>query len=322
MSDLVIGSHVIDSDVGDILSLLRKATGKPKDFRRRGDNYQVACPFHKNGEERHPSCQVYCGDDPEVEYGYMHCFTCGESGSLWHFVGECLGRGDEAGRKWLLDNFGDAFLEKAYDLPPLIAPDAEPPFDESSLAGLQPWHPYMAERKLSRKVCEEFGVGYDEKGDCLVFPVRDERGTLVMTTRRSVKGKRFMVDAEREKPVYLLYKAVSEGYSEVVVCESQINALYCYSMGYPAIALFGTGTKRQYGAINRSGIRTFHLAFDGDEAGRKGAMRFLENLSPSRFADVLIVPRGKDVNDLSREEFESLPIVEGHAWMEMKGKIK
>ena len=308
--DLKIRDRVIVAPIGDILGLLQKATGKPREFRCRGDNYQVTCPFHKNGEESHPSCQVYCGSG-DVEYGFMHCFTCGENGPLWHFVGECLGRGDEHGKKWLLDNFGNCFTEKTYDLPPLEAEGLKA-LDESCLEGLLPWHPYMGKRRLSRKACEAFQVGYDPKDDCLVFPVRDEYGRLAMLTRRSVSGKKFMVDADAEKPVYAMDRIRKEGLTEATVVESQINCLTLWGWGIPSVALFGTGTKSQYGIINRSGLRTLFLALDGDSAGAKGTRRLLSALSPSILAYVVELPRGKDVNDLTYEEFNSLPVVEAH----------
>ena len=316
MSALEICGRAIDAPIGDVLNALREATGKPRDFRRRGDNYQVTCPFHKNGQEGHPSCQIYCGSG-DVEYGYMHCFTCGEGGPLWHFAGACLGGGDDVGRKWLVDNFAGPFMTKSYNLPPLEfgrRPD-KAPLDASLLKRLQPWHPYMEKRHLRREVCERFGVGYDPEGDCIVFPVWDDRGNLAMFTRRSVSGKRFMVDADVEKPVYLLNEVKAMGCLEVTVVESQINCLTLWGWGIPSVALFGTGTKSQAALLAMSGIRTYYLALDGDDAGRRGTKRLVESLPPTTIKHIIELPHGKDVNDLTQEEFDSLPIREAHDWL-------
>lgn len=321
MAGLVVGSRLVTSPIEDILNALRSATGKPREFRKRGDNFQVTCPFHKEGKESHPSCQVYCGNSNEIEYGYMHCFTCGENGPLWHFVGECLGKGDEAGKEWLARKFTSALVDDGmkFYVPPLSTRKVSKEIPESILSNLEPWHPYMAKRHLSRKVCEEFGVGYDPKENCLVFPVRDETGKLVMLTRRSVDGKRFMVDADAEKPVYLLDRIRKNGISEVTVVESQINALTLWGWGYPAVALFGTGTKKQYDLLNKSGVRTFYLALDGDEAGIKGVRRLLNGLSPCAFKYVISLPWGKDVNDLDEDAFAHLPVTEGNEWLASHG---
>ena len=62
------------------------------------------------------------------------------------------------------------------------------------------------------------------------------------------------------------------------IIESQLDALKCWTWGIPAVALFGTGSKKQYQILNKSGIRFYHLAFDGDLAGQHGAKRFIENI--------------------------------------------
>ena len=45
--------------------------------------------------------------------------------------------------------------------------------------------------------------------------------------------------------------------------------------------------------------------FDGDSAGRKGADRFKKNVKGKLLTDIHL-PEGKDVNDLSKEEFLDL----------------
>ena len=46
-----------------------------------------------------------------------------------------------------------------------------------------------------------------------------------MLTRRSVKDKTFIIDKEKQKPVYLLYYLLQHNIQECYICESQINAL-------------------------------------------------------------------------------------------------
>ena len=88
--------------------------------------------------------------------------------------------------------------------------------------------------------------------------------------------------------------------------ESQINALYLWSLGIPAVCLFGTGTPYQYELLNKSGIRVYTLYFDGDIAGQKGAARFIKNIRKDVLVNVCHLPEGKDVNDLSLEEILNL----------------
>lgn len=322
MSDLIIGSHIIDSPMGNIMSALKRElhNGKLKDVWDKGDNFLVTCPHHKNGMEASPACYVYSGESPDIEYGWMHCFTCGEQGPLWHFVGECFDKGDEFGKQWLLSHFGGTYVEESMRFPDFnLLPEGkgkEPEaLDESILDGFQSWHPYLAKRHLTPELCKRLKIKYDPKSECIVFPVWDERGRLVMLTRRSVHTKMFMLPKDIEKPVYLLNMVMRNNIQEATVVESQFNCATLWQWGIPSCALFGTGTEHQYQILNKSGIRHYYLCFDGDEAGDKGIRRFLKNIGKDAFVDIICMERGKDVNDLTEGEFDRLPIMDRSEWL-------
>ena len=318
MSDLIINNHIIDTPIETILRQIKQelTNGKLEKIEKRGDNFCVTCPTHKAGHEQKPSCYIYCGNSSDIEYGTMHCFTCGESGPLYHFVAECFDKNDAWGKAWLLERFGSTLVETTVKLPDFDLSTKDEEFlDESILDSYQSWHPYMAKRKLSPKVCETFKIKYDPKSECLVFPVWDEFGRLYMLTRRSVLNKRFIIDANKEKPVYLLNFIKKFSLKEVTIVESQINCLTLWSMGIPSCALFGTGTEHQYKILNKSGIRHYYLCFDGDDAGDKGIKRFLKNINKDVFVDIILMTRGKDVNDLTQEEFDALPIISSDDWL-------
>lgn len=48
------------------------------------ENIMVSCPFHKDGQERKPSCGL------RKEDGWCHCFSCGESCSLEQMISRCF----------------------------------------------------------------------------------------------------------------------------------------------------------------------------------------------------------------------------------------
>lgn len=325
MGDLIIDNHIIDAPIETIINQIKKelTNGKLSQVEKRGDNICVTCPHHKGGHEADAACYVYCGVDPNIEYGWMHCFACGEQGPLYHFVGECFDKSDEFGKRWLLSRFGDTFVESNIKFPDfdLLQKDDElqrndtQGLDETLLDNYQSWHPYMQKRKLSREVCEKFKIKYDPKGEHIVFPCWDENGKLVMCTRRSVNTKQFLIPKDVEKPVYLLNVIKRNEINEVTLVESQINCLTLWGWGIPSCALFGTGTNHQYEVLNRSGIKHYYLCFDGDEAGDKGIKRFLRNIREDVFVDIIIIPRGKDVNDLTQEEFDKLPIIDKAEWV-------
>jgi len=322
--DLVIENHLIDAPIDKILTAIKKelVNGKSSAFERKGDNYSVTCPHHKGGMESHPSCQIYCGDSPDVEYGHMYCFTCGEQGPLYHFVGLCFDQDDEFGKEWLLDRFGSILSDRELNLTEIELPKSRTKdlVDGTVLEGMQKWHPYLQKRRLSRDVCERFGVRYDPKSECIVFPVWDEDGDLVMMTRRSVNSKMFLIDADKEKPIYLYNEAIKANKAPTMVVESQINALTAWGWGIPTVALFGTGTSHQYELLNKGPLRSYLLCLDGDDAGRKGIRRFLKNIRKDVFVDVVVMPDGKDVNDMTYDEFSSLEVIDADEWIRRFGK--
>lgn len=312
MDRLVIGNKTISKPLLDIILDIKSQlrTGKLQSVVPKGDNIRVTCPHHKNGLEKKPAADIYIGDHTDtVEYGWYHCFVCNENGPFYHFVAECFDKTDDWAKAWLIENYADGILTYTEDvLPPITftKSNRKEYLDESILNTFDDFHPYMLQRKLSREICKKFEVKYDRDSKCLVFAVRDEKGKLVMLTRRSVEDKRFIIDANKEKPVYLLYNLLKNNIQEAYVVESQINCLTLLTHGLPAIALFGTGSSHQYDILNKSNIRVYNLMFDGDEAGDKGITKFLQNIRKDVIVNIIRLPRGKDVNDLSYDEVENL----------------
>lgn len=311
---LVIDNKLIDTPIIDILNKL-KNTADWNVFtviEDKNEYIRVTCPFHKNGEETHPSCSIYADTDSDkIVYGTYHCFTCGSKGQLWNLVAYILGITEQQAKNWLIDNFGDTFIENKFFIKPLelnqkVELKEVQALDESILDDYNLYHPYMSQRRLTFDVLRKFKVGFNSKTQCLTFPVWDEKNNLVMITERSVNSKKFYIPSGVDKPVYLLN--FIEG-DTVYVTESQIDALTLQSYGYPAIALFGTGSSKQYEILKRSGIRKFILCFDGDSAGQKGTIRFIRNMPKDAFIAVKQLPDGKDINDLSKDEFDNLKIL-------------
>lgn len=304
--------------VTPVSTILRQAkreltNGKLKDITDEDKiNINITCPSHKGGFEGKPSCQIFNDPNhPKREVGFAHCFSCGYAGPLSKVIGDLFDQNQEFGEDWLLERFGDVFVQQKEYLPPIEinqTPTLKTPviIPEDELLQYDFYHPYMWTRKLTKDVVDQFRVGYDKVRQAITFPVYDEKHRLVMVTARSVNSKFFYIPEDVEKPVYLLYDILQRGITKVYVCESQINTLYLRSLGYNSIGLFGTGSKEQLQTLKRSGIRNYILCFDGDEAGRKGANRFKRTMGDSVFITDILLPWGKDVNDLSPEQVNNL----------------
>lgn len=323
---LIINDYVISTSIEEILTKVRSelTNGKLKYFKQKGNEIKVTCPHHEDGQEKNPDCYINAMQTGDLEYGYCHCFACGFSGRLSKFIGECFDKDEQFGENWLVKNFGNSVVDEQnddlYDFDIVSQDDCEDLLkdnkyiDESILDSMQTWHPYLDKRGISRKVCERFKIRYEPETKCIVFPVWDENSNLYMLTRRSVESKKFIIDSDKEKPIYLYNVIKRNNINQAVICESQINCLTLWSWNIPSVALFGTGTQHQYDILNKSGILRYYLAFDGDGAGDKGIMRFLKNIRKDVFVDVIMIPRGKDVNDLTEEEFNKLNIISGDEW--------
>jgi len=319
MKKLIINNHIINETIENILKDLRRRTHgiflydikDPKN-----DYIMITCPVHSNHSEKHPSCGVYMGGDKEMEPGFFHCFTCGECGSLAKLVGLCLDMSEEEGKEWLLDNYGDTLVEEEFYLPEItfdkpkqqvVTPEMNY-YNEAVLGKYNQVHPYTLSRGITTEVAQKYSIGYDRSTYCITFPMWDEYGRLVAINKRSVQGKKYILDGNRFKSVYLLNFALQEKAKTVYVCESQINALYLMSC-FPqihAVGLCGTGSQHQYDVLRKCGIKNYVLCLDGDDAGRKGTQRFIDNMPDDFLITVIKLPEGKDINDLSRQELIKL----------------
>ena len=323
MNHLEIDDKIITSPLWDIVLDIKSqlTNGKLHIVKKQGNkNIRVTCPNrnHSHGKEANPDCDIYIGPTLKdnngeviVQYGTVKCFACDFKTDFVGFVAECFEISYEEAKEWLLDNYCDGFVEYQLDVAEPINLNnnnlnIEEIIDKDELNCLEDYHPYMEKRKITPEVAKEFGVKYSPIHNTIVFPVKDEYGNLVMYTQRSVVDKTFIIDANKRKPIYLLYYLIQRNIKEAFVCESQINALTLWGHGLPGIALFGTGSDYQYEILNNSEINHYYLLFDGDNAGDKGIKNFLSNIRKDVMVDVIKLPRGKDVNDLSYEELEQL----------------
>lgn len=308
-----------------------------------GNYIQIYCPFHSDGNERKPSCGVLVQEEYKngrhYPQGWTHCFTCGYAESLPDMITDLLKLKSisQTGIDWLIQNIPGFIPEFESDFESLI-PDnlmsilndkfavdyiqslTQPKSEfitEEELASYRFTIPYMYERKLTDEIIEKFDVGYDanwvapgktKPTPCITFPVRDADGNTLFFCRRSVKGKFFNYPTGVTKPVYGLYE-LPPNCKSVIICESCFNALTCWVYGRPAVALLGTGNSYQIQQLKELGVQEFILAFDPDEAGQRATAKLKRALKSVAIVWSFVgIPVGKDINNLSKEEFEALEL--------------
>lgn len=303
-------------------SILRK-------IKRTGNNIMICCPIHSDGQERKPSCGISLVDGQYSKAGTVHCFACGYVDSLEGMISKCFGYDNsDFGKQWLLQNFVIGETDNRPDIPlnmsrDKVQNDTINYVTEQELSRYRFTHPYMYQRKLTDEVIDKFDVGYQQdfqlitKNDdgtdkywppveCITFPVKDINGNCLFVSRRAIHSKDFFLPPNIQKPVYGIYE-LPKDCNTVVICESVFNALTCISYGVPAVALFGTGDKFQAEQLNNLNVRKFVLGLDPDKAGFKGCWKLKKALGKRHMVTKLAIPHGKDINDLSYNEFINLP---------------
>lgn len=281
------------------------------------DDIMVQCPYHKNGQEHKPSAGIRKRD------GLFHCFTCGETHSLQEVISHCFGYYDDIlgtfGWQWLLKNFISVNIEERKDVKLDLTRNStniikkDKYVSEVELDSYRYIHPYMYKRKLTDEVIEIFDIGYDKASQCITFPIRDIDGNCLFIARRSVNTKYFNYPNGVEKPLYGLYEIYETAKTiknyfpeEIIICESMLDALTCWVYGRFAIALNGLGNELQFKQLRELPCRKLILATDNDDAGMKARKRIRKNVKNKIIKEYILPERKKDINELTKEEFENL----------------
>ena len=321
---------IIQTDTQSVLDMLKfdlaqHGVNRFHIFRNNGENIQTNCPFHKNGQERKPSFGV------NGEIDKCHCFSCSWSGTIEEMISELYGYQDEGkfGKRWLIKRFNTVEIETR----PNILENFEGRkngnsvsvhrnsitdcnnksgenntfITEEELDKYRYIHPYMTQRGLTDEIIERFDIGYDRERKEITFPVRDIEGRCVFVARRSTERKFFRLPQGLNKPLYQGYRFVDGSYKICYVTESFLNCLTCWKYDKPAIAMIGTGNRKQYEILNKLPVREYILAFDPDDAGRKATERFRKNVH-GKIIKELVYTDNRDINDL-QEEFLNCKII-------------
>lgn len=307
-----IRNKEIREPIINILKVAQKelTNGKLKEIKSgNSGNCVINCPIHKEGKENRPSCMILTDTTcKDLEAGFAHCFTCGYNAPFSQVIGDLFDEDRNFGEEWLLERFGNVFVETQELLPEIVVDKqikSIKSVDESILDQYDFYHPYMWQRHLTKEVVDKFRIGYDKIRNAITFPVYDEKHRLVMITARCVDNKRFYIPSGIEKPIYLLYYLLENNIDRAIITEGQIDALTAWTYGVPAVATMGCPSSNQIDLLNKSGLRTLIVMFDNDEAGSNFTRR-IKNLVNK---DILLLyahlPEGKkDINDLTKEEFD------------------
>lgn len=292
-----------------------------KDIKQVGDNVMVTCPFHKDGQERKPSCGVSIKDTYKgrlvIVAGTVHCFTCGHTCSLDDFISHCFGYkdGGRFGLKWLKANYGGTLgkrerkLELNINRQP-VTNNKYATIPDEILDTFRYTVPYMYKRGLTDELIEKFDIGYDSSEDTITIPVKDLNGEVKWIQRRYITYKRYVIPSGITKTDFLLgaYECLQcKDRRPVYIVESPFNMLTLWKLGHKAICLFGTGGGNQYNMLKELPFRHYILALDNDEAGKEGTKKLIQYLQHSKRLSIVKYKDSRDINELD-EDFNNTVI--------------
>ena len=150
------------------------------------DNIGGPCPFHKGGEEAHPSFFI------NLNTGLFFCHACGEKGTFPQFLrklGESAQKIDLA-----LELSKQAEVKKPVKPTDLGGQH----FLKESLLGIFDYCPIgLVKDGFDEDLLHKLDVGFDKEYERITFPIRNVYGRLVGFNGRSVTG---------EFPRYKVYK--------------------------------------------------------------------------------------------------------------------
>jgi DNA primase len=315
-------------------SILDAMEGTP--LKRHGREFLALCPWHN---DRRPSLSV------NPDKGFCYCHVC-QHGT------DALG--------WLQDR-GLTFAEAVESLAARYGIPVELENDESSARYRQEQAEraaiyrrreeqaatfalelmaspgavaYLEGRGVDAAMIDAWGLGLN--GRRIMVPIRDRQGRVIAFTGRALDPG--TMPKWKNSPGDLLYdkgrvlfgldmaaQAIRETGAAVVV-EGQLDVLQMHRAGFAhTVAASGTALSvEQVETLRRHGARTVVLAFDGDAAGQRAALRALETLrevvlSEAIAVRILTLPEGEDPDTLCRgqgAEAMSALIEAAPSWVE------
>lgn len=299
-------------------------------LRKEQDELVGRCPIHRGDGERtfHVS----------VDKNVFHCFSCKKRGNVLDLVAaieECSIRDAALKLKeWfpVTENEQQASEDNQSSGSPGALKATSVPASEAAvtangggegrainrplsfqLKGIDPTHPYLAERGITEQTAVEFGAGFfPGKGSMagrIVIPIF-RRGELLAYAGRSIDGSdpkyKLPVGFQKSLELFNFDKALGPKY-EVIVVEGFFDCMKVWQAGYRnVVALMGCSLSKQQEERLVSCLERVTIMLDGDDAGRKATTEIADRLMRTLYVRVIDLPTEKQPDGLSEQELQLL----------------
>lgn len=276
--------------------------------RVRGEKLQACSPFR---EEKNPSFAVNLENGSWVDSGANE--EENRKGSLISLLAYFRGESYEDTADYLLEKYIH-ILDDADELKLELNLKLNEP--EVHVLGAEKYEgvvgkvsDYLLNRGIDAETQKFFETGIGKLGDSVAIPWHDSKGRIINIKYRSINGKEFWYSKDGQpvkKHIYGLFAIKQLGIKEAWAVESEIDALYLWSNGIPAIAFGGASINDiQKSLLLNSDLESLVIATDNDEVGKRFGNVLWEEFAGYMIIRMIKIPNGyKDVNELSREKLE------------------
>lgn len=305
MEKLKVNGYMLEVDYAEELE---QYMDRFERVRIRGEKVQACSPFRP---EKNPSFAVNLENGSWVDSGANEEHE--RKGSFISLLAHFRGESYEDTAEYLLDKYSH-ILDDADALKLNMNLLLEEP--EVHVLGAEKYadvigkpSDYLRNRGITDEIQKYFETGIGRKGDSIALPWHDKNGRIINVKYRSIQGKEFWFTKGGQpikNHVYGLFAGNQKGIKEVWAVESEIDALYLWSLGIPAIAFGGASINDvQKKLIINSTIETLVVATDNDVVGQRFGRVLFEELGGYITIKHIKIPEGKkDVNEMTREEVE------------------
>lgn len=192
--------------------------------------------------------------------------------------------------------------------------------NDKLLKTYEDYHPYLEQRGITQEVAKIYNIGFDKFNKQITFPIRDINKQCIGIGRRSILHKYYNYPPGMKKPLYGIYE-LPRFVRYLWIVEGPFNLWSLKVWGKDGVALLGTGTEQQYKQLLGIDCIGYVLALDPDDAGRNGTLKLSNFLLQNKKynINVALVPVGKDINDLTQEEFKSMQVASIKEWKRLNG---
>lgn len=230
--------------------------------------WYARCPFrenHKNGDTA-PSFGI------NVSTGLWTCYGCQEKGNLAKLAKHLKVRvtQTEASPSNLKDRVaqlreGEEELQRY--------PESWLDQFENNKA-IEYW---CGVRGLSEVTVFDFHLGYDRRTQSATIPLRTMGGHVLGVIRRRMDPDarpRYVYPKGFKITLQLWGANAALNHPRIAVCEGSVDALACWDVGIPAIALLGSRiSPHQITLLNKLNCKEVVVMTDNDDAGKEAASR-------------------------------------------------